>query len=98
MIVCSNRITDRLTLSLHSFEHSLVKELGYTGYERLRRGFDRAFGGQDKVPNFPKVIDAGCGTGLVGEQVSIIILFAYPIYIASLWSFLICLLCFTTVP
>ena len=26
-----------------NFEHSLVEELGYTGYERLRRGFDRAF-------------------------------------------------------
>jgi predicted TPR repeat methyltransferase len=52
-----------------SFEHSLVKELGYTGYERLRRGFDRAFGGQEKVPSFSVVVDAGCGTGLVGEQV-----------------------------
>lgn len=51
-----------------NFEHSLVQELGYDGYERLRRGFDRAFGGQDKVPTFPLVIDAGCGTGLVGEQ------------------------------
>ena len=52
----------------HNFEHSLVQELGYTGYERLRRGFDRAFGGTDKVPTFSKVVDAGCGTGLVGEQ------------------------------
>jgi hypothetical protein len=69
MIVYIAIITARLTLSPYSFEHSLVKDLGYTGYERLRRGFDRAFGG-DKVPNFPKVIDAGCGTGLVGEQVS----------------------------
>jgi len=49
-----------------NFEHSLVKELGYTGYERLRRGFDRAFGGDP--PTFPLVVDAGCGTGLVGEQ------------------------------
>lgn len=79
MIVCMSRITDRLTLSSSSFEHSLVNELGYTGYERLRRGFDRAFGGQDKVPNFPKVIDAGCGTGLVGEQVSLIIFVAFPL-------------------
>jgi predicted TPR repeat methyltransferase len=55
----------------NSFEHSLVQELGYTGYERLRRGFDRAFGGQDKVPTFSLVVDAGCGTGLVGEQVRI---------------------------
>jgi hypothetical protein len=52
---------------LYSFEHSLVKELGYTGYERLRRAFDRAF--QEKPPTFPLVVDAGCGTGLVGEQV-----------------------------
>jgi len=52
----------------HNFEHSLVEELGYNGYERLRRGFDRAFGGQDKVPEFSVVVDAGCGTGLVGEQ------------------------------
>jgi predicted TPR repeat methyltransferase len=51
-----------------SFEHSLVDELQYNGFERLRRGFDRAFGGQDKVPRFRLVIDAGCGTGLVGEQ------------------------------
>jgi hypothetical protein len=52
-----------------SFEHSLVVELGYNGFERLRRGFDRAFGGRDHVPTFPLVVDAGCGTGLVGEQV-----------------------------
>jgi predicted TPR repeat methyltransferase len=55
---------------LYSFEHSLVQELGYNGYERLRRGFDRAFGGSQFVPTFPLVIDAGCGTGLVGKQVS----------------------------
>lgn len=51
---------------LFSFEHSLVEELGYNGYERLRRGFDRALG--DKVEPFSVVVDAGCGTGLVGEQ------------------------------
>lgn len=50
-----------------SFEHSLVQELGYTGYERLRKAFDRAF--DQKPPVFGKVLDAGCGTGLVGEQV-----------------------------
>jgi len=49
-----------------NFEHSLVQDLGYTGYERLRRGFDRAFGG--RPPLFQLVVDAGCGTGLVGEQ------------------------------
>jgi hypothetical protein len=43
-----------------SFEHSLVQELGYTGYERLRRAFDRAF--DQKPPIFDKVVDAGCGT------------------------------------
>lgn len=52
----------------HNFEHSLVEELGYDGYARLRRGFDRALGGREFVPTFFSVIDAGCGTGLVGEQ------------------------------
>jgi len=53
-----------------NFEHSLVEDLGYDGYARLRRGFDRAFGGRDSLPttSFSKVVDAGCGTGLVGEQ------------------------------
>lgn len=51
-----------------NFEHSLVEELGYDGYQRLRRAFDRSFGGEDKVPSFKLVVDAGCGTGLVGEQ------------------------------
>jgi predicted TPR repeat methyltransferase len=86
-------ITDRLTLFPYSFEHSLVKELGYTGYEKLRRGFDRAFGGQDKVPNFPKVVDAGCGTGLAAGQVSRIIVVAYPLLTAS--DYFSCFLCFT---
>jgi len=52
-----------------NFEHSLVEELGYDGYARLRRGFDRAFGGESNLPQFDVVVDAGCGTGLVGEQV-----------------------------
>lgn len=43
-----------------NFEHSLVQELGYTGYERLRRAFDRAF--DQKSPTFDMVVDAGCGT------------------------------------
>jgi predicted TPR repeat methyltransferase/tetratricopeptide (TPR) repeat protein len=56
-----------------NFEHSLVQELGYNGYERLRRGFDRAFlvnGDGEPPPTmiFDRVVDAGCGTGLVGEQ------------------------------
>jgi predicted TPR repeat methyltransferase len=49
-----------------TFETSLVKELGYDGYARLRRGFDRAM--QTDSMQFDKVLDAGCGTGLVGEQ------------------------------
>jgi len=52
-----------------SFEHSLVEELGYTGFQKLRIAFDKAFGGEEKVPKFDLVVDAGCGTGLVGEQV-----------------------------
>jgi len=54
-----------------NFEHSLVEELGYDGFERLRRGFDRALEKLDpKTTNklFDVVVDAGCGTGLVGEQ------------------------------
>jgi len=51
-----------------NFEHSLVEELGYTGFQKLRQGFNQAFGGEEKVPQFDLVIDAGCGTGLVGEQ------------------------------
>jgi predicted TPR repeat methyltransferase len=51
-----------------NFEHSLVQELGYTGFERLRRGFDRAFNDEIDSPYFDVVVDAGCGTGLVGEQ------------------------------
>ena len=49
-----------------NFEYSLVEELGYTGYERLRRGFDKAFHGN--TPTSKLVVDAGCGTGLAGEQ------------------------------
>jgi predicted TPR repeat methyltransferase len=71
-----------------SFEHSLVQELRYNGYERLRRAFDRSFSGRPassehnnpatattattttttSTPLFDVVIDAGCGTGLVGEK------------------------------
>mmetsp|Transcript_8071 Transcript_8071/g.11529 ORF Transcript_8071/g.11529 Transcript_8071/m.11529 type:complete len:493 (+) Transcript_8071:45-1523(+) len=51
-----------------NFEHSLVDELGYDGFQRLRKGFDKAFGGSRNVPRFQVVVDAGCGTGLVGEQ------------------------------
>jgi len=51
-----------------NFENSLVKDLKYTGYQKLRLGFDKAFGEQGPVPTFDVVVDAGCGTGLVGEQ------------------------------
>lgn len=50
-----------------TFEHSLTVDLNYDGYMRLRRGFDRALG-DNPNPNFSLAIDAGCGTGLVGEQ------------------------------
>lgn len=50
-----------------NFEKSLVNDLKYTGYQKLRLGFDKAFG-EGPVPTFDLVIDAGCGTGLVGEQ------------------------------
>ena len=51
----------------HNFEDSLVKDLGYTGYQKLRLAFDKSFDIK-KVPTFDVVVDAGCGTGLVGEQ------------------------------
>ena len=55
-----------------SFEHSLVEELHYNGYERLRRAVDRALElsphHNGRPQKFELVIDAGCGTGLVGEQ------------------------------
>mmetsp|Transcript_14596 Transcript_14596/g.22515 ORF Transcript_14596/g.22515 Transcript_14596/m.22515 type:complete len:498 (+) Transcript_14596:2-1495(+) len=50
----------------NNFEHSLVEELGYNGYERLRQSFDRVFDGAPPV--FKLVVDAGCGTGLAGDQ------------------------------
>jgi len=53
-----------------NFEDSLVKDLGYTGFQKLRLAFDAAFSNSNKkVPSkFDVVVDAGCGTGLVGEQ------------------------------
>lgn len=63
------RITLNICIVDDSFEHSLVDELGYTGYATLRRAFNDALGGEEKVPIFDVVVDAGCGTGLVGEQV-----------------------------
>ena len=54
-----------------NFEHSLVEELGYDGYARLRRAFDKGMASEGidvHTHNFDTVLDAGCGTGLVGEQ------------------------------
>jgi predicted TPR repeat methyltransferase len=50
-----------------NYEDFLVREHGYTGFERLRLGFDRVFEGGN-TPRFDLVVDAGCGTGLVGVQ------------------------------
>ena len=52
-----------------SFETSLVDNLGYDGFKRLRHAFDVATGGV--ADKFDVVVDAGCGTGLVGEQVRV---------------------------
>ena len=56
------------------FEHSLVDELGYDGFHRMRGGFDRAMvlDGRSKENLFELVVDAGCGTGLSGEVVSVL--------------------------
>ncbi|KAL9191055.1 hypothetical protein ACHAXT_000761 [Thalassiosira profunda] len=52
-----------------TFEHSLVDELGYDGFHRMRRGFDRAMASEGmSSKKFPLVVDAGCGTGLAGDQ------------------------------
>lgn len=79
--------------------------MGYDGYARLRRGFDRAlaFDGGDRgdrgrgrdesvppttttlnTPLFSTVVDAGCGTGLVGEQVrttGVVVVVLYSTYV-----------------
>jgi len=60
-------VTELFERYAENFEHSLVEELGYDGFERLRVVFDKVFI-ESEVPTFEVVIDAGCGTGLVGEQ------------------------------
>ena len=52
------------------FETSLVDELGYNAFHRMRRGFDRALSQENEatVKQFLTVIDAGCGTGLAGVE------------------------------
>jgi hypothetical protein len=56
-----------------TFEHSLVDELGYNGFQRMRGGFDRAMKAEGRRSDrkFKLVVDAGCGTGLAGEVVSV---------------------------
>ncbi|KAL3791603.1 hypothetical protein HJC23_012193 [Cyclotella cryptica] len=51
-----------------SFENSLVDQLNYNGFHRMRRRFDHVML-KEKGENhkFQLVVDAGCGTGLAGE-------------------------------
>jgi len=65
-----------------NFEKSLVKDLKYDGYKRLRNAFNRAFG-DSNVPLFDKVIDAGCGTGLVGQEFRNISLYLVGVDLSS---------------
>ena len=53
-----------------NFEESLVDELGYNAFHRMRAGFDRALAQQNEQTGkiFTKVVDAGCGTGLAGVE------------------------------
>eukprot|EP00984_Skeletonema_dohrnii_P007754 scaffold2857_cov104-Skeletonema_dohrnii-CCMP3373.AAC.8 len=53
-----------------NFESSLVDELGYNAFHRMRRGFDRALAQENEATEkkFLKVVDAGCGTGLAGVE------------------------------
>mmetsp|Transcript_20974 Transcript_20974/g.31541 ORF Transcript_20974/g.31541 Transcript_20974/m.31541 type:complete len:237 (-) Transcript_20974:61-771(-) len=53
-----------------NFESSLVDELGYNAFHRMRRGFDRALAQENESTEkkFLKVVDAGCGTGLAGVE------------------------------
>jgi len=48
-----------------NFEKSLVEDLGYHGFDLLRRFVGEVLG---KKLNFGLVVDAGCGTGLVGNE------------------------------
>lgn len=66
---------EHCTRQMLSFEHSLVDELRYNGFHRMRILFDHAMlqeGTKNKYDKkmFPLVVDAGCGTGLAGEVVS----------------------------
>mmetsp|Transcript_3382 Transcript_3382/g.6861 ORF Transcript_3382/g.6861 Transcript_3382/m.6861 type:complete len:477 (-) Transcript_3382:30-1460(-) len=48
-----------------NFEESLVKDLGYHGFSLLRKFVGEVLG--EKL-DFNLVVDAGCGTGLVGNE------------------------------
>jgi len=50
------------------YDTKKVENRSYDGHLRLRRAFNTAFGGEENVPKLKNVVDAGCGTGLVGEQ------------------------------
>lgn len=53
-----------------SFENSLVDQLNYNGFHRMRSLFDEVISKEKDVrQNFHLVVDAGCGTGLAGEVV-----------------------------
>lgn len=53
-----------------SFENSLVDQLNYNGFHRMRKSFDAVILEQKIVKQkFHLVVDAGCGTGLAGEVV-----------------------------
>ena len=49
------------------FERHLVDVLGYDGPARLRRLLEAARAGQGKPFRFGRLLDLGCGTGLVGR-------------------------------
>lgn len=51
------------------FESSLVDELGYNAFHRMRRGFDRALAQENEAKDKKFLtIDVGCGTGLAGVE------------------------------
>lgn len=54
-----------------NFETSLVDDLKYNAFHRMRRLFDKALAKEEAAGHkFELVLDAGCGTGLAGVEVS----------------------------
>jgi tetratricopeptide (TPR) repeat protein len=49
-----------------NFEHSLVVDLGYKGFQLLRNFVGEVLGEENL--KFGLVVDAGCGTGLIGNE------------------------------